>query len=70
MKTPYSIQFLHPMHPHFSTVLSLLINMRPSIGLGKLNIPALFLRFVKGLIIKIDITELDRPIFTFLNKVL
>ncbi len=29
-----------------------------------------FLRFVKGSIIKIDITELDRPIFTFLNKVL
>ncbi len=29
-----------------------------------------FLRFVKGSISEIDITELDRPIFTFLNKVL
>ncbi len=35
------------------------------------KVPSLyFLRFVKGSIIKIDITELDRPIFTFLNKVL
>ncbi|VED62602.1 Uncharacterised protein [Staphylococcus delphini] len=30
----------------------------------------LILRFVKGVLIKNDITELNRPIFTFLNKVL
>ncbi|PNZ88008.1 hypothetical protein CD148_13070 [Staphylococcus delphini] len=29
-----------------------------------------FLRFVKGVLIKNDITKLDRPIFIFLNKVL